>query len=1048
MCSLRRKCNHQSAESQLFIRRQGASPDSESDSENPLAHLKSYFDEATKLERAALSMPLSDQGDHSSRTPQPDYQSTSVQPAALHSHSSFTDYDTTTDDEARTGYAGLLFPDILYLVKSTSVVLGRNPKTQRVLERCGHVKVAGVPVRTPSRASAHNQNVVNADIQPSEDDEDDEENSGGSEIRTSLIGGISSNVPDNIPSQDEEIFLPIHPPGDSATGQIPGLGSISKRHLRMFMENNTWWLHVLGRNGCYIDNEHVPRGTTRELQHEQEITVSGLSFKFLDQDQDEIVTPDDSGSDELDQNSAHLSGSSQDSLLGDSQSDIDLEDPIVLKKPMGKLKLPEKLKIRLPTEPKGKGKGKGKGKTKVDEPVVSSTENPEKKAPGRRKEELKVEDLLLPGETLPRRSGPGRPPKNGLLSKREMAERLRKQKQAAVENGTDEPKSQSRNRKESFNEEEEGDSLLGSTKKPLKRKKKDEVGDPADDSSTLPEKKKKKKEPEPTRSPSPKKEDYTEEQCAHPHLTYQALIYIILSEAERSMGLQELYRAIKKKWPYFRFNVPSNGWESSVRHTVGTNKDDGPFLKEEKPGKGSNFRINPLHPPPSLKPRAGPTAQTNVSQNNLANSSAQPRNNFPYSHPQHNGITQPGMYQSPFGGPLGHPPPFANGIRPPGLPPHTQYSSPYGTNNRLPQLPQNMNVNAVGGVVGAGLQRPNSGSPFRAVNPMNQPSVQVTPGSQLPSPRPYIPPQPPARPPSSLQQEILSQQRPPSVSQAAQSQSNSALPPPPSIQALSKYEPPKPPNGNDSNVPRPNINGLSHNAGPSQMVSPQANRNSPAVTKTSPLPVLPPARVVPHSEMSALELLRAGKIPSKLLDFKAENHAKWVGTKKAERYDALIENACQWVIKHPREEEKPPDNDGAMHASLVKTLWVVLNDDHDNRTQQRRRAGISNFGNGVSTNSPSHTVVSPTAALPNYTLSQVKGIPTVGRVTPVNVGSPTISVKTTGTGNGHVTESNEGSGTSVLQTSIPTETVAPIIKEPTIDIVSGNVTNGKKVQAV
>ncbi|RPA80469.1 winged helix DNA-binding domain-containing protein, partial [Ascobolus immersus RN42] len=88
-----------------------------------------------------------------------------------------------------------------------------------------------------------------------------------------------------------------------------------------------------------------------------------------------------------------------------------------------------------------------------------------------------------------------------------------------------------------------------------------------------------------------REEDYTQEDLQKPGASYVYLIYEAISNSEtKRMSLSEIYRAIQRKYPYFKFRVGTNGWQSSIRHNLGQNSA---FEKVEKDGKGYLWGITP-----------------------------------------------------------------------------------------------------------------------------------------------------------------------------------------------------------------------------------------------------------------------------------------------------------------------------------------------------------------------------------------------------------------------------------------------------------------------
>ncbi|EMC92520.1 hypothetical protein BAUCODRAFT_78052, partial [Baudoinia panamericana UAMH 10762] len=82
--------------------------------------------------------------------------------------------------------------------------------------------------------------------------------------------------------------------------------------------------------------------------------------------------------------------------------------------------------------------------------------------------------------------------------------------------------------------------------------------------------------------------EYTEEQLKRPAMTYVHLLDDILRDIGTG-DLQEIYEALCKKWPYYRYRAGTSGWQSSVRHNLLQNDH---FLRNGKNGKSSMWIIN------------------------------------------------------------------------------------------------------------------------------------------------------------------------------------------------------------------------------------------------------------------------------------------------------------------------------------------------------------------------------------------------------------------------------------------------------------------------
>jgi Forkhead domain/FHA domain len=270
-----------------------------------------------------------------------------------------------------------------------------------------------------------------------------------------------------------------------------------------------------------------------------------------------------------------------------------------------------KLKTKVdPTEEKDDQKAKGD----KEEPVQRIARD----EPLQNGEGVEIAGLPL-GMVIPaRRKGPGRPPKDGVMSKRERSQLLRawKEQEKAKKLGLDpskivipEPKKPTRPRKNSKGEDVTEDGEAGI-----------KDGDDQD----------RKKPARPPRSPSPqmREEDYTEEQLGRPAGNYVMFIYdAVTASAEKKLNLQQIYSAIERKYPYFKFRVNTPGWQSSVRHNLGQHPA---FEKVEKDGKGYLWGIKegvPIDrerkkrsPPPPVYPPPGQSYAPNTYQ---------------HQHPQH-----------------------------------------------------------------------------------------------------------------------------------------------------------------------------------------------------------------------------------------------------------------------------------------------------------------------------------------------------------------------------------------------------------------------------
>jgi len=594
-------------------------------------------------------------------------------------------------------------------------------------------------------------------------------------------------------------FVPIHPSaGTSITG-------ISRKHIRI--EYNTekayWELHVLGRNGVFIDeNRFVGMDEVVRLRHNTQILVQGIdiTFKLPDnaREEEEYIDSDDEAlRDELGQS---------DSELSESRSDIEMEErdsDATSSKDDGTPR--ERPKIKLSLSKRGQAlSGKSKKKTAADAVTTVKTEKMDEVGKGPDEETAQQDvtqptappvseeegvkpqpevdadgneipiipaDLppgsvlagLLPEELPPKRKGPGRPPKNGVMSKRDEAiiKRIKKDIQKLGQEAPPLPELLAMARAEA-----------GSTttpKKPGESTGNDNEVTPmtsvavmsteaTGESSALKTATTTEAEPprQPTaaeveavkarkiaRSPSPQKpeSEYTEEELKKPQKTYVVLIHDALSACPGGvMDLQQIYDAIQKMYPYYRYRSQTQGWQSSIRHNlIGSEA----FEEAGKIGKGRLWRINAKYPidkekkrraqsPPTEKP-AYPYYQNGQYPNQAYGPPYRPQYGSTYGPPSTlpNGARPPpsygqqrnGAYFSPY---ANHPPgsaqpsPYSAQPRPP-------YTAPPNTTGGQPVPPAVQGINGSVKVPGqtpvAGItvqtgpnKRPNMPPPARTTN--------------------------------------------------------------------------------------------------------------------------------------------------------------------------------------------------------------------------------------------------------------------------------------------------------------------------------------------
>ncbi|GAB7328520.1 hypothetical protein MBLNU13_g00481t1 [Cladosporium sp. NU13] len=351
----------------------------------------------------------------------------------------------------------------------------------------------------------------------------------------------------------------------------------------------------------------------------------------------------------------------------------------------------------------------------------------------------------VPMDQLPeKRKGPGRPPKNGLISKRDMGIIRRKQKEfekqgipvppldelvrivrsenkakeaaakAAARGEAPPPMAQNFPVMQSIEMSQEPSNqptYVPAVPQPMQQAMRE-----GDYTSADPDNKGSPKRQRTYRSPSPMKakEDCTEEELKKPNHTYYTTLDEILSEGPpEGLELQQIYDKICKKYPYYKYGVDGHGWQSSVRHNL---KQHDRFQQVTKQGKGWLWAINqeiPFDKEKKRKPTPPPVQRP------------------PMPYPMANGMAhQPGMQQ--YGNPYGYGQTMHNGqsqYQQAAGQPGQQYASPYGGQQGYaqPGAPQQY--------VPAGSQPPgNQQYPYAPQQPQQQPPYQ--PNGAPPAPVP------------------------------------------------------------------------------------------------------------------------------------------------------------------------------------------------------------------------------------------------------------------------------------------------------------------------
>ncbi|KAJ9624914.1 hypothetical protein H2203_004864 [Taxawa tesnikishii (nom. ined.)] len=366
---------------------------------------------------------------------------------------------------------------------------------------------------------------------------------------------------------------------------------------------------------------------------------------------------------------------------------------------------------------------------------------------------------LAPEEIPQKRKGPGRPPKNGVMSKRDEAIIKRKKKElqklgleipplgellamARAEGAT------KKDPKPDDGKDEDKDTPKPSIEIDPTLMNQNIDATPtaqakSEASAQLDKSPGEKADAKPKRvakSPSPQKpeSEYTEEELRKPAQTYVVLIHEALSKSPTGiMDLQQIYDAMQKMYPFYKYRCQTHGWQSSVRHNLISSDA---FEEAGKIGKGRLWKINPNVSIDKEKKRKAPTPPperptyqypyTNGGQYPYgAPSNAPPAYGQPYRH-------------NPYGNPYG--PPTVNGVRPPGAPVPPRpgaYYSPYASNPQGPNQdsvygPPSRPPYGAPGHFGPQLPPPPNGANPAAPNQSGSLNAPHPPATSPPQPHP------------------------------------------------------------------------------------------------------------------------------------------------------------------------------------------------------------------------------------------------------------------------------------------------------------------------
>ena len=505
------------------------------------------------------------------------------------------------------------------------------------------------------------------------------------------------------PSPEMTPLIPIHPPA-AVEGLSRGHKSISRKHLRIAFnfERNFFELKILGRNGAFVDEEWYVSGHTLPLVSGSIIQIGGVGIRFVLPD----VPPGETGAEREDEGDP-LSGGQ----VGFDMADSD------------------------------------EGEANEQDDISMMNERGRRGAPHRGGKEKPLADLEPP---KPKRKGPGRPPKNGIISKREqalLARQAREEAKAAAEGKTKSALGHGKGKTAKALEMEAQNLQPNGKRKYTKRKRagielEQQIRDSTEQTDSMPpdggnnkQLKEKSKPIKPPRSPSPVFDEskLTPEQLAKPQSSYVVLIHEALSNSKTGqMSLPQIYRAIERRYPFFKLRVQTQGWQSSVRHNLSQHPA---FKKIERDGKGWMWGLVPEvsiekekkrrpTPPPQLQPHYYQHPQNYPQRPYPYQTMAPPNTNglptYPYSMPTRLPYTS-GL------GPAGFTLPF---LKPPS---ESTYKSPY--ESAAPATPASepkaeSRENGISGTHSTPISQPTPQSQITTAGPSGAPSTSPAPAGE------------------------------------------------------------------------------------------------------------------------------------------------------------------------------------------------------------------------------------------------------------------------------------------------------------------------------
>lgn len=603
-----------------------------------------------------------------------------------------------------------------------------------------------------------------------------------------------------LPSPDECPLIPIHPPV-VPEGVPAGHRGISRKHVRIAFnfEKHLFEIEIKGKNGAFVDEQWHAQGERQPLRSGSYIQIGGVGVRFVLPD----VALGETGAEGAIESNPAAGGKMSFDFEDGRGEGIAMADSSEVNSGDDDEATPDDSVEEEEEDEEEEGEEEehdveGVAADNTDQVGRAASEEGGSEQSLREetieppvKEEPKPELVPPP----PKRKGPGRPPKNGIISKREQALLARQARQAAKKDAEAKASGKSlpgKGKSVKAKTGEEASPEVSSTQpKPEKRKytkrkpkveasqegqhdirETTEPGQPippdkASEAVATLKPPKEKKPPKPPRSPSPVFDEstMTPEQLAKPQSSYVVLIHEALSNSKiGAMSLPQIYRAIERRYPFYKLRVQTTGWQSSVRHNLSQHPA---FRKVERDGKGWMWGLVPEVSIEKEKKRR-PSPPPLPPQGYYPQNTQMPRYPYPYPGQQpllppghvaprygmypgmpagvlHGpGVSNPPSYAAiPPGAPIGLPPPLANAQ----ANTLSSYQSPYQPTPQTQQVPPqpppppappqltSSSHNGANGIYTNNNIQPPPAPSIMSNAPATKPSASPTPNPPQPQPQ-------------------------------------------------------------------------------------------------------------------------------------------------------------------------------------------------------------------------------------------------------------------------------------------------------------------------